>query len=318
MNNITSQPSPASEATRTTAAKALVRMIFVWAMLLGIAASGSPQTNKFERYYQLVEKIAPYRESLRSASVLYDKDRWYAQSYMEPSTPEDVKKFLADLAAIESIMSSGYGDVEAPRPYLENDIMQHPSEWLTLAKARNEIIAKIKGAADADKATAEVKFLKEIIAKIKANDGWGLTENGLKIVLGKREEARQKLCGGNKYPGWDDACDELTTTARSLAPKNRSYAKYQNSTAADVIKKGWAKNYPDRKIVSILAAKSDWTIVHDSLGRPKYRSVGMAVRYKLAGFDLVVEQSISILQDYVGGTYKYRPTAQSSDYRIVK
>ena len=46
--------------------------------------------------------------------------------------------------------------------------------------------------------------------------------------------------------------------------------------------------------------------------------MGVAVRYKVSGFDYVIEQTISILQDYEGGgQYKYRPTSQMSDYRIV-
>lgn len=137
-------------------------------------------------------------------------------------------------------------------------------------------------------------------------------------MTGKREEVRQKLCGGQKLVGWDEACDELVRTAREMAPKLRSYANHSDAGITSLITKGWTKNYKERKILKVATAKSDWTVVKDSLGIPKYRSKGVAVRYTVPGFDLAVEQTISILEDHVGGgKFKYRPTSQMSDYRIV-
>lgn len=273
---------------------------------------------KYAKWTYLRDQVQPRRESLMSASVLYDNTKWWAQSYMVPSRPEDVKKFLDDLAAIEKLMAGETEPIEVPPGANPKDIMYHPEAWLEIAKARNEIIAKLGLKAAEDKATAEVKFIKDITAKIKASDGWGLNENGLNIVLGKREDVRKKLCGGQKFPGWDEACDELVKTAKSMAATNRSYANHSNSWAEQQIRAGWAKNYKDRTIIKIAAAKSDWTVVKDAFGQPKYRSVGMSVRYKVAGFDYVIEQTVSMLQDYKGGSYVYRPTAQVPDYRIVK
>lgn len=289
-------------------------------LTLVVAEASFAQTEKhYPQWESLMKEISSRRESLVSAAVLYDNSKWYAQSYTVPSRPEDVKKFLDDLAYIEKLMSGSFAGVEAPPSYQPKEVLEHPEAWLEIAKARNAIIAKIGGQASQDKAAAEVKFIKDITAKIKASDGWGLNENGLKIVLGKREEVRQKLCGGEKYPGWDEACDELVKTAKGMAASNRSYANHSNQWASDLIKSGWAKNYKDRTIIKIAAAKSDWTVVKDSLGQPKYRSIGMAVRYKVPGFDYVIEQTVSLLQDYKGGgSYVYRATAQVPDYRIVK
>ena len=290
------------------------RVLSVFVVALTLASSALCQ---YEKWSELRDKVWPMRESLVSASVLYDSTKWYAISYMVPSTPEDVKKFLDDLATIEKLMSGDYANVEAPQGY-GKDIMEFPGSWLEIAKARQDIIAKIKGNISADKAVSEVKFINDITAAIASHDGWGLNENGLKIVMGKREEARQKLCGGEKFDGWDEACDKLVAKAKELAPKVRSYANYADSGITELIKNGWAKNYKDRKIIKVATAKSDWTVVKDSLGRPKYRSKGVAVQYRVAGFDYTIEQTISILQDYVGnGSYKYRPTSQLSDYRIL-
>lgn len=277
------------------------------------------QVAKYEKYSKLMEQIQPQRESLLSASVLYDSDKWWAQSYMIPERAEDAKKFLEDLATIEKLMSGEYAGVEAPPGGPPRDIMSHPENWLEIAKARDQIIAKVRGQKAASNAEAEVKFINGITEAISTHDGWGLNENGLKIVMGKREEVRQKLCGGEKYPGWDEACDRLVAKAKELAPKNRSYANHSDPSITSLIKNGWSKNYKDRTIVKVATAKSEWTVVKNSLGVPKYRSKGVAVQYKVAGFDYVIEQTISILQDYVGnGSYKYRPTSQLSDYRILK
>jgi len=289
--------------------------VAVFAALAAVPALA--QEGRYAKWSALLDEMTIRRSSLISASVLYDGTKWTAREYMVPTVKEDVKKFLDDLAEVERLMSGPYAGVEAPPAYSDRDVMEHPEVWLTLAKARNEILAKVKGKTDGDRAVAEVKFIKGITEAITTHDGWGLTENGLNIVLGKREEARQKLCGGQKFDGWDQACDELVARARKMAPSVRSYANHSMSFVTDLIKNGWSKNYKDRKILKIATAKSDWTVVKDSLGRPKYRSVGVAVRYTVSGFDLVIEQTVSILQDYVGGTYKYRPTAQVPDYRIV-
>lgn len=291
--------------------RVLTTLFFAVALLAGARA-------QFEKWAELRDAVQPMRESLISASVLYDSSKWQAQSYMKPTTPDDVKKFLDDMAAVEKLMSGEYAGVKAPPGFRDTDVMGHPEAWLDIARARNRIIGDVREAADADKAVAEVKFINGITEAIKAHDGWGLNENGLKIVMGKREEVRQKLCGGQKYSGWDEACDELVATAKRLAPTVRSYANHSDATLTELIKNGWAKNFKDRKILKVATAKSEWTVVKDSLGRPKYRSKGVAVQYRVSGFDYIVEQTVSILQDYVGnGSYKYRPTAQVPDYRIL-
>lgn len=290
------------------------RIISITALLLTLSSIAHSQ---YEKWGELRDKVWPIRESLITASVLYDSTKWSAISYMVPTRSEDAKKFLEDLATIEKLMSGEFANVEAPLGYGKN-IMEFPGSWLEIAKARNEILAKVKGAVGADKATAEVKFINDITTAISTHDGWGLNENGLKLVMGKREEVRNKLCGGEKFDGWDEACDKLVAKAKELAPNVRSYANYSDSSITELIKNGWARNYKDRKIVKIATAKSDWTIAKDSLGRPKYRSKGVAVQYRVAGFEYTIEQTISILQDYVGnGSYKYRPTSQMSDYRIL-
>lgn len=274
--------------------------------------------NKYAQYFALRNAIANQRESLISAAVLYNSEKWYAQSYTVPTRAEDKVKFRDDLAYIEKLLTTQFTAVTAPPSYSPREILEHPEAWLEIARARDTILAKIGGTQAADKAAAEIKFIKGITEAIRTHDGWGLNENGLKIVMGKREEVRTKLCGGEKFPGWDEACDELVKTSKELAPKVRSYANYSNSWITDLIKSGWAKNYKDRTILKIATAKSDWTVVKGPTGIPKYRSMGVAVRYKVPGFDFVIEQTISILQDYVGGgQYKYRPTSQLSDYRIV-
>lgn len=287
-------------------------------VVIALSTWATAQETKYASYFDLLKAIDAQRSSLISASVLYDSQKWYAQSYMVPTRAEDKKKFKDDLAYIEKLLTTKFTQVEAPPSYSPRDVLEHPDAWLEIVRARDTILAKIGGAQAADKATAEVKFIKGITAAIQTHDGWGLTENGLKIVIGKREEVRTKLCGGEKFPGWDEACDELVKVAKELAPKVRSYANYSNSWITDLIKSGWSKNYKDRTILKIATAKSDWTVVKGSTGIPKYRSMGVAVRYKVPGFDYVIEQTISILQDYVGGgQYKYRPTSQMSDYRIV-
>lgn len=294
--------------------RALILCLFVLAASLVCAQDDT----KYAKYFALLEAIGNRRESLVSAAVLHDPEKWYAQSYMVPTRAEDKQKFREDLAYIEKLITSDYASVVAPPSYSPRNVLEHPEAWLEIVRAREAILAKVGGAQAADKATAEVKFIKDITAAIRSHDGWGLTENGLKIVMGKREDVRSKLCDGEKYPGWDQACDELVKAAKELAPKVRSYANYSNSWITDLIKSGWAKNYKDRTILKIATAKSDWTVVKGPTGVPKYRSMGVAVRYKVPGFDYVIEQTISILQDYVGGgQYKYRPTSQMSDYRIV-
>lgn len=291
------------------------------ALCLLVAASSwvcAQDDTKYKSYFALLETIGNRRESLISAAVLYDPQKWYAQSYMVPTRGEDKQKFREDLAFIEKLLTTDYTSVVAPPSYSPRNVLEHPEAWLEIVRAREAILAKVGGAQAADKAVAEVKFIKDITAAIRTHDGWGLNENGLKVVMGKREEVRAKFCDGEKYPGWDEACDELVKTAKELAPKVRSYANYSNSWITDLIKNGWSKNYKDRTILKIATAKSDWTVVKGPTGVPKYRSIGVAVRYKVPGFDYVIEQTISILQDYVGGgQYKYRPTSQMSDYRIV-
>lgn len=292
------------------------RLFVLGLLVVSLATQSIAQSS--DKWAELRDAVHPYRESLLSASVLYNKDKWYAQSYLIPTTSEEVTKFLADLSAVEKLMTGDFAGTMPASAYRDNDIMEHPESWLEIARARNDIIKKIKGEAASDKAAFEVKFLNDIAEKVLANDGWGLTENGLKILLGKREEVRKKLCGGENYEGWDAACDRIIQAAKSMAPKARSYANHSDSSINTLIRNGWAKNYKDRNIIKVATAKSDWTVVKDSLGRPKYRSKGVAVQYKVAGFSYVIEQTVSILQDHVGGgQYKYRPTAQVPDYRIL-
>lgn len=296
--------------------KRLLLLILAATSMLHIATG---QTDEFAKWRELRDKVWPIRGSLESAAVLYDSEKWYAQSYALPDTDEAAAKFLADLATIENLIMGSYAGVKAPTSYNPRNILEHPEEWATICKAREQLVAKVRGAKAAEMAADSVKFIKDMTATVKSNHGWGLGTNGLLIVIGKREDARKALCGGQKIDGWDAACDELLAVAKSVAATARPYANYSNEFCSDLIKNGWAKNYPTRKIVRIATAKSDWTVVKDSLGRPKYRSMGVAVQYRIAGFDYVIEQTVSILQDYVGnGEYKYRATAQVPDNRILK
>lgn len=120
----------------------------------------------------LLDEVDSRRQSLISAAVLYNKEKWYAQSYMLPTRPEDAKKFLEDLAYIEKLMTGRFANIQAPRSYDDRNIMDHPEAWLEIAKARNSIIVKLQGETAATNAAGEVKFIADITAKIRANDGW--------------------------------------------------------------------------------------------------------------------------------------------------
>lgn len=287
-------------------------------LLICAPAIAGAQETASEKWMRLQDAVIQMKDSLVTAAHYHDGQKWQTNSYYVPSTTEGKAKFLRDLEVIEGLMSGEFADVKNLPHAVPGQILQHPESWLELAKARNEILKKIVGEESGEKAVAEVKFLQNIASKVRSSNGWGLTETGLKIFLGKREEVRLKLCGGQKYPGWDEACDSIIAAAKEMSTKARSYANYSDPNIDKLIRTGWAKNYKDRTILKVACAKKDWTVVKDSLGRPKYRSKGVAVQYKVPGCAYVIEQTISILEDYVGnGAYKYRPTSQLSDYRIL-
>lgn len=300
--------------------------------ILAITTIATAQTEtKNELWSQLLSEVRPYQENLKTFAVEYDESRWYAQSRTVPDRPELMKKALEEMAAIEKLMTGKYASVVPPKSYLDREIMEHPECWLEIAKARGKIAAKIVRRTLGTKADSEVKFIKDIAAAISTHEGWGLTETGLKIVMGKRAEVRSQITGGmdkiieaagssgegELLPGWDAECDKLVAEAKRLAPIIRGYTNHTNESISSRIKAGWAKNYKDRTILKIGTAKSGWTVVKNSLGVPLYRSMGVGVQYKVPGFTYVIEQTISIREDYSGGKYIYRPTSQLSDYRIL-
>lgn len=296
----------------------MTKKVLAVALVVCAAALATAQETQGEKWAKLRDAMWPMKDSLVTAAYYYDSEKWPSSSYFVPSTAEEKTKFLKDLELLEKMMTVDFKEIVGPPYPIPSQILQHPEHWLEIARARNQILVKIGGEASAEKAVAEVKFLQGIAAKVRSSDGWGLTETGLKIFLGKREEVRKQFCNGEKYPGWDEACDAIIAAAKEVAPKARSYANYSDAGIEKLIRTGWSKNYKDRTIIKVACAKNEWTVVKDAQGRPKYRSKGVAVRYKVPGCSYVIEQTISILEDYVGnGAYKYRPTSQLSDYRIL-
>lgn len=280
----------------------------------------------------LMRDIQPYRESLASWSVEYDGNKWYAQNRVMPSTPDEYRKVLADLAAIEKIITSekyaGLIGFFGP----DDDIIHRPQHWLEICQARVEITQRVLKRELSKILMPHTLPLRSMARSVRDFDGWGLSETGLAIVMGRRDAERKKVFGKVsdlfqavnlssetvRAEDWEKACDELVAAAREMAPRVKPAATYRITSIESPLRQRWASGpWKDRKILKINTESDQWKITRNAVGTPLYRTVGVVVQFEMAGFSYLIEYSTQIRENYAGGKYTYVTSNIAPDYRIV-
>jgi hypothetical protein len=284
------------------------------------------------KWPRLMDDIQPYRENLESFAHEHNA-KWYVQSQVLPNSPELIKKAIEDLAAVEALMTGKYAGMTAVQSGFDTSVMQHPEAWLEIAKNRQAIAQGFAARAAKDKLRFQLLALNQIIKSVEDNDGFGLTQLGLDLVMGKREALRTKVLTPIKplFEGvglpvptdllteWEATAETLVATAKRKATGTKPAGNYTNATFAAQVKEIWTKAWPERKIVKISFSRPDWFVTTNALGTPLYRHYGGMVQYRVAGFDYIIEQGFQRREDYQGGgKYTYRAAPYEPEIRIVK
>jgi hypothetical protein len=284
------------------------------------------------KWPQLMADIQPYRENLESFAREHNP-KWYVQNQVLPSSPELIKKAVADLAAVEALMTNKYAGMTAVQAGFDENILQHPEAWLEIAKNRNELAQGFAIKAAKDKLRFQLLALNQITKSVEDYDGFGLKPLGLDLVMGKREAIVTKMltsfkplfeCVGLSVSSdllaeWNVAADTLVMTAKRKALMAKPAGSSTNAAFAAQVKSLWSSTWPERKIVKISFSRPDWHITTNALGVPLYRHYGGMVQYRVAGFEYIVEQGFQRREDYLGGgKYTYRAAPYEPEIRIVK
>lgn len=284
------------------------------------------------KWPQLMQEVQPYRENLESFAHEHNV-KWYVQSQVLPNSPELIKKAVADLAAVEALMVGKYAGMTAVQAGFENNVMQHPEAWLEIAKNRQTLAQGFAALAAKEKLRFELLALNQIVKSVEDNDGFGLKQLGLDLVMGKRDAVKAKILTPIKplfetvgllvptdlLTEWETTADTLVAMAKRKAVGVKPAGNYTNATFAAQVKSIWTQAWPERKIVKISFSRPDWYVTTNALGTPLYRHYGGMVQYRIAGFDYIIEQGYQRREDYQGGgKYTYRTAPYEPEIRIVK
>ncbi len=283
-------------------------------------------------WQDLMNDIQPYRESLASWSVEFDSEKWYAQNRVMPDSPEDYKKIMDDLAAIEKLITSekykGLKGFFGP----SDDIIHRPQNWLEICKARVEITQRVVKRELARILRPQIMPIQSMTKSVRDFDGWGLNDLGLDIVMGKRDAARKVVFGKVKalmdtvgltaetrVDEFEKACDELVAASEAMAKVAKPAATYSMPPVAEALKKRWAAgSWANRKIVKINTESDKWKVTTNAVGTPLYRTVAVVVQFRLDGYANLIEFSTQVREVYKGGgKYEFAPSNISPQYRII-
>lgn len=287
-----------------------------------------------ELWDKLMTAIQPHRSSLESWSVEFDDKKWYAQNRVMPTTQAEYITLMNDLAQIEKIITSD--TFAGIKGYWgrDDDIIQRPQNWLEICQARVEISQRVLKRELSRILMPQILPIKGMVESVRDFDGWGLSEEGLAVVMGNRGPIRkktyEKVAGlmkavqlpmeGTTVDELEKACDELVAAAQLAATKAKPSATATISSIVAPLKQRWASGaWKDRKITKVNTESASWKITKNALGTPLYRTCSVVVQFKLAGFAYLIEYSTQIKEEYKGsGKYQYVNSNFSPDYRIVK
>ena len=237
------------------------------------------------------------------------------------------------MAAVEALMTGRFAGMTPVVEGFDDAILEHPEAWGEIARRRKPLAQKLARKTVAQKLAFEARLLREIAVQLPQQDGFGLQSVGLELALGRREAVKAKRFAALKptldviglslgevsLADWDEAAVALVATARRVAQTARPSATYVNAGFEAQVRAVWKKSYPDRKIVSVRFSRPGWNVTTNALGTPLYRHYGGMVRYRVSGFDLVIEQGFQRREDYKGsGKYIYRPAPYEPELRLVK
>lgn len=284
-------------------------------------------------WQSLMNDIQPYRESLASWSVEFDSNKWYAQNRIMPDAPEDYKKILSDLAAVEKLITSekylGIKGYFGP----DDDIIHRPQHWLEICQARVEITQRVVKRELPRILRPQILPIQTMATQVRDYYGWGLSEEGLAVVMGNREPIRKKTFAkasalfdavgmkmeGTLVPELEKACDDLVKAAKEWAPK----AKRENTASIPSInaplKARWASGpWKNRTILAINTASASWNITRNAAGTPLYRTCNVSVLFEIPGFEYWIEYNGQVKENYQGGgKYAFVTSNVSPEYRIL-
>jgi hypothetical protein len=281
----------------------------------------------------LMRDVQPYRDSLASWSVEFDSEKWYAQNRVMPDAPEDYKKILDDLAAVEKLITSEkYAGVKG---YFgpDDDILHRPQHWLEICKARVEITQRVVKRELSRILRPQILPVQLMAERVRDFSGWGLSEDGLAVVMGNREPIRKRTLEkasalfaavgmsmeGTQVPELEKACDDLVKAAEEWAPK----AKRENSaTIASInapLKARWASGaWRNRKILAINTASASWNVTRNAAGTPLYRTCNVSVLFEIPGYAYWIEYNGQVRENYQGGgAYSFVTSNVAPEYRIL-
>lgn len=280
----------------------------------------------------LMDAIQPHRNSLESWSVEFDSTKWYAQNRVSPSTPAEFKKVMDDLAAIEKIITSDKFKGVLGYWGGRDDIIQWPQNWLEICQARLAITQKVVKRELSRILMPQMMVYESMTESVRDFDGWGLSEQGLDIVMGKRDAPRKAvlakvkglmdsvgLPADTKVESFEKACDDLVAAAQAAAKVAKPAATYTMTPVADALKKRWASGpWANRKIVKVNTESNVWKITKNAVGTPLYRTVAVVVQFRIDGYGYLIEYSTQVKENYMGGgKYAYVTSNISPDYRII-
>lgn len=282
----------------------------------------------------LMDAIQPYRNSLESWSVEFDEKKWYSQNRVMPSTAAEFTTLMNDLVEIEKIITSEKFSGLKGFWGREDDIIQRPQNWQEICQARVQISQKVLKRELPRILKPQILTIQLMTQSLRDFDGWGLSEEGLSVVMGKRDPIRKKTfekvsslftavqlpMEGTTVDEVEKACDELVAVAKELAPKAKPSATASITSIVAPLKQRWASGlWKDRKITKVNTESATWKITKNAVGTPLYRTCSVVVQFKLDGFDYLIEYSTQIKEDYKGsGKYQYVTSNIAPEYRIIK
>lgn len=320
--------------------KVIAKAIFMALLVGGSSAAFSQEITEAEKkrttdlWPSLMDAIQPYRNSLESWAVEFDEKKWYSQNRVMPTTAAEFTALMNDLVEIEKIITSEKYSGLKGFWGREDDIIQRPQNWQEICQARVQISQKVLKRELSRILKPQIMTIQSMTQSLRDFDGWGLSEEGLNVVLGKREPIRKKtfekvsgLFSAVQLPmesttvdELEKACDELVSVAKEMAPKTKPSATATISSIVAPLKQRWASGaWKDRKITKINTESASWKITKNAVGTPLYRTCSVVVQFKLEGFDHLIEYSTQIKEDYKGsGKYQYVTSNIAPEYRIVK
>lgn len=267
------------------------------------------QKDYYDTFYN---DASPYADSIKSIALTYNNSYHNVPSNVI-WTAEKVKKAKKDLKDLNELIKTKYPNIENPTWFTNSDFRNLGGDWKIIAGDGENLLKKTVSTYVEDKD----KTLFSADAKSSYEGYLGMVKgfDSVKEDLNKEYKnlvSVSKEIGGSFTPNWsnykktyDNKVAKFLVDVKKRKPivsdsLGNPY-KYHDAAVESVFKTYVLKVDKGSKILKMAVGSSDWKIVYNSIGIPKYMWKPVAALYSNSKYRTCAMYRGAVYKNYTGG-----------------